>query len=61
MLNYLHFINVLLNEQRLAHMWKLAAVTPLPKKKQVEDLKKDLRLISLAACLLKVAVLCVIL
>lgn len=35
-------INALLNEQRLPRMWKLANVTPLPYKKQVEDVKKDL-------------------
>ncbi|XP_068715629.1 uncharacterized protein [Montipora foliosa] len=35
--------------------WKCPDVTPLPKKQPVEDLKKDLRPISLTSCLSKVA------
>ena len=35
-------------------------MTPLPKRKPVEDLKKDLRPISLTACLSKVAEECVV-
>ena len=47
-------------EQRLPHMWKLANVSPLPKKKPVNDLKKDLRPISLTSCLSKVAEDCIV-
>ena len=32
-------------------MWKLADVTPLPKKKPVKELKKDLRPISFTPCI----------
>ena len=42
-------------EQQLPNRWKCADVTPLPKKQPVEDLKKDLRLISLTPCLSNVA------
>ena len=35
-------------------MWKLADVTPLPKKKPVKELKKDLRPISLTPCISRV-------
>ena len=35
-------------------MWKLAGVTPLPKKKPVKELKKDLRPISLIPCISRV-------
>ena len=42
-------------EQRLPLSWKLADVTPLPKKKPVQILKKDLRPISLTPCISKVA------
>lgn len=49
------YINTSLNEQCL-HV----DFTPLPKKKQVEDLKKDLRQISLTVCLSKVARDCVV-
>ena len=41
-------------EQRLPHIWKLADVSPLPKKKPVKDLEKDLRSIPLTTCLFKV-------
>ena len=42
-------INASLQEQRLPTIWKYADVSPLPKKKKVDDLKKkkDLRPISL--------------
>ena len=53
-------INASLKEQCLPHIWKLADVTPLPKRKPVRDLKKDLRPISLTACLSKVAEECVV-
>jgi len=35
-------LNVSFKEQRLPRSWKLADVTPLPKKKPVQILKKDL-------------------
>ena len=47
-------------EQRLPHMWKLANVSPLQKKKPVNDLKKDIRPISLTSCLSKVAEDCIV-
>ena len=53
-------INASLQEQRLPTIWKYADVSPLPKKNRVEDLKKDLRPISLTACLSKVAEDCVV-
>ena len=46
-------INKFLKEQQLPQIWKLADVLPLPKKKPVMDLKKDLRPLSLMACLTK--------
>ena len=36
-------------------MWKLADVTPIPKRKPVKDVKKDLRPISVTPCLSKLA------
>ena len=42
-------------QQRLPSMWKLADVTPIPKRKPVKDVKKDLRPISLTPCLSKLA------
>ena len=42
-------------EQRLPNTWKMADVTPQPKKKPVLDLRKDLRPISLTPCVAKVA------
>ena len=48
-------INSSFKEQRLPKIWKLADVSPLPKMKPVEDLKKHLRPISLTPCLSKVA------
>ena len=54
-------INLSLNEQSLPKIWKFADVSPLPKVKPVEDLKKQLRPISLTRCLSKVAEECVIL
>ena len=36
-------------------MWKLADVTPIPKRKLVKDVKKDLRPISLTPCLCNLA------
>ena len=50
-------INSSFKEQRLPKIWKFADVSPLPKVKPVEDLKKHLRPIS---CLLKVAEECVV-
>jgi len=41
-------------------IWKFADVSPLPKVKLVEDLKKHLRPISLTPCLSKVAEECVV-
>ena len=48
-------LNASYSEQHLPKMWKLADVTPLPKKKSVKELKKDLRPISLTSCISKVA------
>lgn len=48
-------LNASFKEQRLPSMWKRADVTPLPKKKPVKDVKKDLRPISLTPCLSKLA------
>ena len=45
---------------RLPKIWKFADVSPLPKVKPVEDLKKHLRPISLTPCLSKVAEECVV-
>ena len=42
-------------EQRLSAIWKIADVTPLPKKKPVVDIQKELRPISLTPCISKVA------
>ena len=42
------------SEQHLPRMWKLADVTPLPKKKPVNELKKDLRPISFTPCISRV-------
>ena len=43
-------LNASYREQRLPTIWKMADVPPLPKKKPVLDLKKDLRPISLTPC-----------
>ena len=48
-------LNASYSEQRLPSLWKLADVSPLPKKKPVQNLKKDLRPISLTPCISKVA------
>ncbi|XP_074632723.1 uncharacterized protein LOC141891636 [Acropora palmata] len=48
-------LNASFSEQRLPSPWKYADVTPLPKKTPVQNLKKDLRPISLTPCLSKVA------
>ena len=48
-------INSSFKEQRLPKISKFADVSPLPKVKPVEDLKKHLRPISLTPCLSKVA------
>ena len=48
-------LNASFSEQRLPSSWKYADVTPLPKKTPVQNLKKDLRPISLTPCLSKVA------
>ena len=53
-------INSSFKEQRLPKIWKFADVSPLPKVKPVEDLKKRLRPISLTPCLSKVAEECVV-
>jgi len=42
-------------EQRLPWVWKLADVSPLPKKKPVKEIKKDLCPISLTPCMSKIA------
>ena len=42
-------------EQLLPTIWKMADVPPLPKKKPVLKLKKDLRPLSLTPCVFKVA------
>jgi len=54
-------INLSLKEQSLPKIWKFADVSPLPKVKQVEDPKKQLRPISLTPCLSKVTEECVVL
>ena len=54
-------INLSLNEQSLPKIWKFADVSPLPKLKPVEELKKQLRPVSLTPCLSNVAEQCVIL
>ena len=43
----MNIINTSYREQQLPACWKMADVSPLPKKKPVKDLKKDLRPISL--------------
>ena len=48
-------LNASYAEQRLPTIWKMADVTPLPKKKPVVDIKKELRPISLTPCISKVA------
>ena len=48
-------INTSFKEQRLPRIWKITELSPLPKTKPVKNLKKDLRPISLTACLSKVA------
>ena len=52
--------NASFKEQCLPQIWKMADVTLLPKTKPVKELKKDLRPISLTACLSKVAEECVV-
>ena len=48
-------MNASFREQRLPTLWKRAEICPLPKKKVVENLQKDLRPISLTSCISKVA------
>lgn len=48
-------LNASYRQQRLPSVWKMADVSPVPKKKLVLDLKKDLRPISLTPCISKVA------
>ena len=48
-------LNASFNEQRLPSTWKLADVSPLPKKKPFTNIKKDLRPISITSCISKVA------
>ena len=43
-------INASLKEQQVPQIWKLADVSPLPKKKPVMDLRKGPRPLSLTAC-----------
>lgn len=52
---YSEILNASYSEQHLPRMWRLADVTPLPTKKPVKELKKDLRPISLTLCISKVA------
>ena len=52
--------NASFKEQCLPQIWKMADVTPVPKTKPVKEVKKDLRPISLTACLSKVAEECVV-
>ena len=53
-------INLSLKEQSLLEIWKYANVSPLPRVKLVEDLKKQLRPISLTPCLSKLAEECLV-
>ena len=53
-------INSCLKEQSLPRIWKFTDVSPLPKAKPVEVLKKQLRPISLTPCLSKVAEDCIV-
>jgi len=48
-------LNSSFKEQWLPSLWKLADVTPIPKKKPVKDLKKDLHPISFTPCISKIA------
>ena len=48
-------LNASYAEQRLSTIWKMADVTPLPKKKPVADHQKELRPVSLTPCISKVA------
>ena len=48
-------MNASFRKQRLPTLWKRAGICPLPKKKVVENLRKDLRPISLTSCISKVA------
>ena len=48
-------LNASYAEQRLPTIWKMADVTPLPKKKPVVDIQKELRPISLTPCISKAA------
>ena len=48
-------LNASYAEQRLPTIWKIADVTPLPKKKPVVDIQMELRPISLTPCTCKVA------
>ena len=48
-------LNASYAEQRLPTIWKMADVTPLPKKKPVVDIQRELKPISLTPCISKVA------
>ena len=48
-------LNASYHEQIFPTTWKKADVSPLPKKKPVDTLEKDLRPISLTLCISKVA------
>ena len=54
-LTIMQILNASYREQRLPTIWKMADVPPLPKKKPMLNLKKDLRRISLTPCVSKVA------
>ena len=51
----MEILNASFYEQRLPSMWKTADVTPLPKKKRVKLLEKDLRPISLTPAVSEMA------
>ena len=50
----MHILNASYREQCLPTVWKMADVSPVPKRKSVYDPKKDLRPISLTPCAFKV-------
>ena len=42
-------------EQMVPKFWKQTNVTPIPKKKSIKDITKDLRPVSLTSCISKIA------
>lgn len=48
-------INASFKEQLVPKIWKQANVTPIPKKKPIKDITKDLRPLSLTSCISKIA------